>query len=77
MSRSKRLPYVTAEDLTLLFGYSCVQSTLRALRSQALPLPTYKVRGRVVVDREAVRVFFAEQRAIALAKVNEELESHE
>lgn len=63
--------YLEAEDLMVLFRYKTLDSFYHAVRRGNFPIPTYKVGRRIVADREAVRLFFAEQRARGVEAVTE------
>ena len=64
------LPYLTLADLTLIFGYANERETRRAIRRGTLDLPTYKLLGRIVADKEVVQAFFAKKRAEGLAELS-------
>lgn len=64
------LPYVSTEDLTILFGYKNTESTLRAISRKTFPVPTYRVGGRRVADREVVRAYFRRMRDEGLKEVS-------
>lgn len=65
-----KLPYLTLADLTVIFGYANERETRRALRRGTLAVPTYKLLGKVVADREVVHAFFAKKRAEGMAELN-------
>lgn len=56
------LPYLTSEDLQLLFGYRTLKCLQQAVRKGNFPVPTYKIGRFIVADKEVVREFFANQR---------------
>ena len=60
------LPYLFIEELTVLFNYKNVESSLRAISRKTFPIPTYKLSGRRVADREVVRDYFRKMRAEGL-----------
>lgn len=66
---SEWVPYLTTEELKVLFGYKSTRCVTQALRIGSLPLPYYHLRGRVVVDKEVARLFFAKARKQGKAKL--------
>lgn len=66
------LPYMTLADLTVIFGYKDEKQTRKALDRGTLDIPTYKIRGRIVVDPAVLRAWFAIRRDQGLAKLAEE-----
>ena len=64
-----KLPYLTLLEVTLLFGYANERETRRALRRKTLDLPSYKLLGKIVVDREVIMAFFAKKRAEGLEEL--------
>ena len=65
-------PYMTLEELTLIFGYANARETRRAIRRGTLAVPTYKLRGQIVADNEVVSAFFSKKRAEGLQELNEQ-----
>jgi hypothetical protein len=63
------LPYLTSEDLMLLFGYKTMRCFYNAVRNGKFPVPTYKIGRWIVADKEVVRQFFADQRQRGLAEI--------
>jgi len=63
------LPYLTTEDLQLLFGYKEMHCLYNAVRNGTFPVPTYRIGRWIVADREVVRAFFADQRQRGLAEI--------
>ena len=49
---------LSAEDLIVIFGYKNVQCLYNAISLGRLPVPTYRLAGRRVADREIVRAYF-------------------
>jgi hypothetical protein len=66
------IPYLTLKELAALFSYSDEDSARRALKRGTLPIPTYKLHGRIVADVEVVKAYFARKRAEGLAQLNQE-----
>lgn len=63
------IPYLTSDDLMLLFGYKNLQTLYNAVSKGTFPIPTYKIGKYLVADREVAREFFASQRQEALDKL--------
>jgi len=59
---SEGLPYLTSDDLQLLFGYKTLKCLHQAVRRGKFPVPTYRIGRYIVADKEVVRAFFADQR---------------
>lgn len=59
---SEWVPYLTTEELKVLFGYKSTRCVTQALHIGSLPLPFYYIRRRIVVDKEVARLFFAKAR---------------
>lgn len=55
--------FLTAEELRLIFRYPTIWAFYKSVERGSFPIPTYKIRGRIVADTAAVQRFFAEQRA--------------
>lgn len=66
---SEGLPYLTSDDLQLLFGYRTLKCLQQAVRNGNFPVPTYKIGRYIVADKEVVRAFFADQREKGLEKI--------
>lgn len=66
------IPYMTLEELTLIFGYANARETRRAIRRGTLAVPTYKLRGQIVADNEVVKAFFAKKRKEGLMELDGE-----
>jgi hypothetical protein len=71
MSRREDPLYLERDDLMVLFGYKNTKAFYNAINLGRFPVPTYKLGGKIVADREAVRLFFAEQRARGVRAVSE------
>lgn len=56
------VPYLEVDELMLIFGYENRTAFHAALRSKALPIPTFTIGRRIVADKEVVRRFFAWRR---------------
>ena len=66
------LPYMTLEELGLLFGYTNREALRRALKRGRLKIPTYKIQGKIVADVEVVNAFFRKRREEGLAQIKKE-----
>ncbi len=55
-------PFFTLDEIYELFLYKSKQSAYVAISRGCFPVPTYKLGGRRVADREVVREFFRAQR---------------
>ena len=66
---SDGLPYVGLKDLAYIFKYKNVESARKAVQRGQMPVPTYKLAGQIVADREVVREFFALQREAGLQEL--------
>ena len=49
---------LSVEDLAEIFGYKNAQCVYNAISLGRLPVPTYRLAGRRVADREVVRAYF-------------------
>lgn len=56
------LPYFNLTELMMLFGYKSLPSIRKSIREGHLKVPTYKICGEIVADKEVVREFFLQQR---------------
>jgi hypothetical protein len=59
---SEYVPYLNTDELKVLFDYKSARCVVQALHNGALPLPHYRVKNRIVVDKEVIRIFFAKKR---------------
>jgi hypothetical protein len=66
---STYVPYLNTEELKVLFDYKSARCVVTALHTGALPLPYYKVKNRIVVDREVIRLYFAKMREAGKTKI--------
>ncbi len=57
-------PYFTLDEIYELFLYKNKQSAYVAISRGCFPVPTYRLAGRRVADREVVRAFFRVQRQV-------------
>ena len=57
-------PYFTLDEIFEIFGYKTKASAYVAISRKCFPVPTYRLAGRRVADREVVRAFFREQRRV-------------
>ena len=73
---SDGLPYLTTDDLQLLFGYKSRNCLYNAVRNGTFPVETYKIGRWIVADREVVRTFFADQRQRGLEKIERRREKN-
>ena len=55
-------PYFTLDEIFEIFGYKNKGSAYVAIHRGCFPVPTYRLAGRRVADREVVREFFREKR---------------
>ena len=64
------LPYFDVDELQALFGYKHKVSVYNAIKRGTFPVPTYKIRGSIVADREVVRRYFELKREAGLEALN-------
>ena len=63
------VPYLTTQELKVLFDYKSARCVVTALHTGALPLPYYHIKRRIVVDKEVIRLFFAKNRRAGKTKI--------
>ena len=68
------LPWVRTSDVWELFGFPTYDACRLALSRGRFPVPTYRLRGLRVVDKEVVRAYFLEHRMVGLQQMLDQAE---
>jgi hypothetical protein len=71
-------PYLDLEEVHVMFPrYKSKEHMRRAIRDKRLAIPYYYLQGHMVIDREALRVFFAIMREESLIQLGKNAAARE